>query len=112
LIDNYASLAAKPQADQVSPDRQPVIFDQGINRVNAPPTPRGREALVVALPTDEPLRREGEHFLDAIVTGATPLTEGHSGLNVLEVLQPAQRSLCTFGQRGPLGQSTTDLVRL
>jgi hypothetical protein len=52
---------------------------------------RPREAEVVALPADEPLRREAEHFLNAIVTGATPHTDG----------QPV-----------PLAQGATDLVRL
>jgi predicted dehydrogenase len=98
--------------DDVSPDRKLVIYDQGIDWVNGQPTPRKREAEVVALPPDEPLKLECEHFLNAIVTGATPLTDGTSGLHVLEVLQAAQRSLCTHGQPVPLGQGSTDLVQL
>jgi predicted dehydrogenase len=98
--------------DDVSPDRKLVIYDQGIDWVNGQPTPRKREAEVIPLPADEPLTREAEHFLDAIITGATPLTDGRSGLQVLEVLQAAQRSLCTNGQPVALGQGSTELVRL
>ncbi len=98
--------------DDVSPDRKLVVYDQGIDWVNGQPTPRKREAEVVALPAEEPLRREAEHFLEAIVTGEPPLTDGQSGLHVLEVLQAAQRSLCTHGQPVPLGQGSTDLTRL
>lgn len=46
---------------------------------------------------DEPLRRECEAFLDAVRTRAPPRTDGQSGLNVLKVLQAAQRSLTTNG---------------
>jgi predicted dehydrogenase len=98
--------------DDVSPDRKLAIYDQGIDWVNGQPTPRKRAAEVVALPTDEPLKREAEHFLHAIVSGAPPLTDGQSGLEVLAVLQAAQRSLCTNGQPVLLSQGATDLVQL
>jgi hypothetical protein len=45
------------------------------------------------LEVNEPLRVEGEHFLDCIQTGMQPLTDGANGLAVVEVLECAQRSL-------------------
>jgi predicted dehydrogenase len=57
------------------------------------------------LPADEPLRTEAEHFLQAIMTGEQPLTDGASGLAVLQVLQAAQRSLGLHGQPVALGSS-------
>jgi predicted dehydrogenase len=41
----------------------------------------------------EPLRIECEHFLECIRTGATPRSDGLSGLRVVRVLEKLQRSL-------------------
>jgi predicted dehydrogenase len=41
----------------------------------------------------EPLRLECEHFVECIRTGATPRSDGQSGLRVVRVLEALQRSL-------------------
>lgn len=41
----------------------------------------------------EPLRLECEHFVDCIRTGATPRSDGESGLRVVRVLEQLQESL-------------------
>jgi predicted dehydrogenase len=41
----------------------------------------------------EPLRVECEHFVHCLRTGATPRSDGHSGLRVVRVLEALQRSL-------------------
>ncbi len=41
----------------------------------------------------EPLRVECEHFIECIRTGATPRSDGQSGLRVVRVLEQLQRSL-------------------
>jgi predicted dehydrogenase len=41
----------------------------------------------------EPLKVECQHFLDCITSGAEPLTGGEHGLQVLRVLEAAERSL-------------------
>jgi predicted dehydrogenase len=45
------------------------------------------------VPNAEPLRIECEHFVECIRTGATPRSDGHSGLRVVRVLEQLQRSL-------------------
>jgi predicted dehydrogenase len=45
------------------------------------------------VPNAEPLRLECEHFLECIRTGATPRSDGHSGLRVVRVLERLQQSL-------------------
>jgi predicted dehydrogenase len=50
----------------------------------------------------EPLRLECEAFLDAIRTRNSPLTDGASGLRVLQILEAAQRSVMTNGRHVPL----------
>jgi len=45
------------------------------------------------IPNVEPLRLECEHFVECIRTGATPRSDGHSGLRVVRVLERLQGSL-------------------
>jgi UDP-2-acetamido-3-amino-2,3-dideoxy-glucuronate N-acetyltransferase len=51
------------------------------------------EAERVELTEAEPLRMECMHFLESIVTGKQPRTDGQEALRVLRVLNAAQRSL-------------------
>jgi predicted dehydrogenase len=88
--------------DDVSPNQKLVIYDQGIDWVNGEPLPRKKASEIIPLPADEPLRIEAEHFLQTIMTGEQPLTDGASGLRVLQVLQAAQRSLWMHGRPVPL----------
>ena len=46
----------------------------------------------------EPLRRECEHFIDCILEGRTPLTDGDCGGRVVKVLEAASRSLKQGGR--------------
>jgi predicted dehydrogenase len=45
------------------------------------------------VPNVEPLRLECEHFIECLRTGATPRSDGHSGLRVVRVLERLQNSL-------------------
>jgi predicted dehydrogenase len=45
------------------------------------------------IPNVEPLRVECQHFIQCIRTGATPRSDGHSGLRVVRVLEALQDSL-------------------
>jgi predicted dehydrogenase len=45
------------------------------------------------IPNVEPLRVECEHFVECLRTGATPRSDGVSGLRVVRVLEQLQRSL-------------------
>lgn len=98
--------------DDVSKDRKLVIYDQGIDWIDGQPTPRKSEAEVIQLPAVEPLAEEARQFLHAIATGSRPLTDGVSGLNVLQVLQAAQRSLCLNGQPVTIGQNRSEWEKL
>jgi predicted dehydrogenase len=48
----------------------------------------------------EPLRLECEHFVECVRTGATPRSDGHSGLRVVRVLEQLQQTL-SRGRAGP-----------
>ena len=64
-------------------DRRACPADRGSGGVS------GQDARV----NHEPLRLEREHFIECIRTGATPRSDGHSGLRVVGVLEALQRSL-------------------
>lgn len=53
------------------------------------------------IPNLEPLRLECEHFIQCIRTGATPRSDGHSGLRVVKVLERLQQTLLEGGQAFP-----------
>jgi predicted dehydrogenase len=54
---------------------------------------RSGDVFSPRIPNSEPLRIECEHFVECIRTGATPRSDGHSGLRVVRVLEQLQRSL-------------------
>jgi predicted dehydrogenase len=56
-----------------------------------------------ALSAKEALVTEIEHFADCIATGARPLTDGESGLRIVEMLTAATRSSRLRGQPVELG---------
>jgi predicted dehydrogenase len=54
---------------------------------------RSGDTFSPRIPNLEPLRIECEHFIDCIRTGATPRSDGQSGLRVVRVLEKLQLSL-------------------
>ena len=56
------------------------------------------DILIPRLDMREPLQDECAHFAACIRSGAQPLTDGHNGLRVLQVLTAGQRSLDQGGE--------------
>ncbi|MEA2313750.1 MAG: hypothetical protein QOI03_442 [Solirubrobacteraceae bacterium] len=54
---------------------------------------RSGDSFSPRIPNVEPLRVECEHFIECVRTGATPRSDGRSGLRVVRVLEQLQRSL-------------------
>jgi predicted dehydrogenase len=54
---------------------------------------RSGDTFSPRIPNLEPLRIECEHFIECVRTGATPRSDGHSGLRVVRVLEQLQASL-------------------
>ncbi|MDX1435447.1 MAG: Gfo/Idh/MocA family oxidoreductase [Anaerolineales bacterium] len=86
--------------DDVS--KQLVLYDQRVEWKEGQPIPVRSDGEPVAFKAQEPLRLEADAFLKAIETRQAPLTDGLSGLRVLQVLQAAQQSLVTGGTPVPL----------
>ncbi len=91
--------------------KQLVLHDQRVDMdTEEQPVPIKGPGEDVAFAPDEPLRLECEAFLQAIATRIPPLTDGESGLRVLNVLEAAQRSLMMNGEpaRVPLALAHRD----
>jgi len=82
--------------DDVS--KELVLYDQRVELQEGRPVPIKGKGDLVEFGKDEPLALECKAFLKAIETRQPPLTDGQSGLRVLQVLQTAQRSLVMNGE--------------
>lgn len=74
-----------------------ILHDQRVTVEKGEPLPVKGEGMRIEFSREEPLRREAEAFLEAMETRNSPLTDAQSALDVLRVLQAAQRSLITHG---------------
>lgn len=79
-------------------NKQLVLYDQRVEVEKGQPLPIKGEGEGIAFAPDEPLKLECRAFLDAIASRQPPVTDGESGVQVLKVLQAAQRSLIMNGE--------------
>ncbi|HEY1298630.1 MAG TPA: Gfo/Idh/MocA family oxidoreductase [Chloroflexota bacterium] len=84
--------------DDLEPVEKVKIFDRGVDRQPASfgefqLTYRSGDILSPRLDTTEPLHLECQHFLDCIRSGRTPDASPQSGVDVVRVIQAAERSL-------------------
>jgi predicted dehydrogenase len=54
---------------------------------------RTGDIVAPKIPTVEPLFLEGQHFVDSVLNGSAPITDGWAGLRVVASLEAAQASL-------------------
>ena len=76
-----------------------LLYDQRVDFEKDLPVLKKGGANSIPLPDVEPLRAECEHFVSCIKQRKTPLTDGESGLRVLQVLEACQESLENDGRR-------------
>jgi len=91
--------------DDIEPQEKIKIYDKG---VEVPPyydtfaefqfSYRYGDIHSPRIDDYEPLKKECEHFLACVQKGACPLSDGHSGLRVVSVLEAASRSLKLGGK--------------
>jgi predicted dehydrogenase len=74
-----------------------TLYDQRVEVKEGQPIPVKGEGIEIDFAKDEPLKLECKAFLEAIETRKPPITDGKSGLQVLKVLEAAQRSLTNHG---------------
>jgi UDP-2-acetamido-3-amino-2,3-dideoxy-glucuronate N-acetyltransferase len=83
-----------------------LIFPHRIEWHNNMPVPVKANPERVDYPREEPLKQECLHFIDCIVKGEGPATDGNEGLRVLRVLNASQLSMDQQGKRIRLNGST------
>jgi UDP-2-acetamido-3-amino-2,3-dideoxy-glucuronate N-acetyltransferase len=76
-----------------------LLFPHEISWNGNVPTPSKAEPVQIAVTQAEPLREECRHFLACIKENSQPLTDGHEGLAVLEILNRSQQSLENGGKK-------------
>src|SRR5262249_40347540 len=79
-------------------DEKLVLYDQRVDLNNRQPVLQKGELEVVEVATEEPLRKECEHFLQCVQTREQPLSDATRGLEVLRVLEACQVSLQLNGR--------------
>ncbi len=82
--------------DDMELERKLTIYDKGFDEKAdsyGEYITRAGEIRCPRVPNAEPLRVECEHFVECVRDGATPRSDGRSGLRVVRVLEGLQRSL-------------------
>ena len=70
-----------------------LLYPHEINWQYNIPVPSKAKPQQVKIQQDEPLLKECMHFLDCIINGSKPITDGQEGLRVLRILNASQLSL-------------------
>ena len=84
-----------------------LLYPHEIKWEGGVPVPAKGEPESVDIPQQEPLRSECQHFLQCIMTGQRPQTDGHEGVRVLKVLNASQRSLDEHNKKIRLQDAAT-----
>jgi predicted dehydrogenase len=91
--------------DDVEPLEKIKVYDKGVETLPYTDTYgefhasyRYGDVVVPHIQFVEPLRMECQHFLDCIVNGSTPRSNGYVGLNVVKTLEMAEKSLRNGGR--------------
>jgi UDP-2-acetamido-3-amino-2,3-dideoxy-glucuronate N-acetyltransferase len=99
--------------EDTRPDDKLILYDKRIEWKDGVIEGAKTQGVPVPFDTDEPLRRECQHFIDCVGERRQPLTPGEEGVRVLQVLQACQRSLQMNGEPVKVDAATTQtLLRL
>jgi UDP-2-acetamido-3-amino-2,3-dideoxy-glucuronate N-acetyltransferase len=93
--------------DDLDPAQKLTLYPHSIEWRDRTPIPNKAEGRAVELAEYEPLRAEGEHFLECVQTRSQPRTDGHEAVRVLRVLRDCQDSLDLGSSHGPPVPSST-----
>jgi predicted dehydrogenase len=90
--------------DDIESSEKVKVYDKGVNVKNGP---ENRYKLLVSyrsgdmsapqIDMTEALRIVAQHFMDCILRGVAPITDGQAGLRVVSILEAATRSMKSHG---------------
>jgi predicted dehydrogenase len=106
--------------DDVSADAKVLVYDKGVSKKPQAESLgryesfgefqlllRAGDVLIPKIDFVEPLKLECQHFVDCVLSGSQPLTDGRDGLKVVQMLEAAQASLnSTRGEDSKLLSTT------
>lgn len=91
--------------DDIENSEKVKVYDKGIILKNGPESLyrllvsyRSGDMYAPHIEVSEALRIEAQHFADCIRNNKTPITDGHSGLRVVSILEAATRSMKDRGR--------------
>jgi predicted dehydrogenase len=97
--------------DDVEPTEKIKVYDKGITLNGSPEKAhqlrigyRAGDMWAPHLATKEALQTEVQHFVDCLRDGKTPISSAATGLQVVEILEAASRSIKEQGRPVRLGQ--------
>lgn len=100
--------------DDVDPTEKIKVYDKGIT---LDPSPENAQQLKIGyragdmwaphISTKEALQTEIEHFADCVINNKVPISNAASGLEIVEILEAASRSIIEQGRPVRLGQPIT-----
>jgi predicted dehydrogenase len=106
--------------DDASSDAKIQVYDKGVTTASAQQTLgdfssfgefqlllRAGDVLIPKIDFVEPLKVECQHFVECIIAGKRPITDGQDGLQVVQVLEAAQRSLLNEGRPEVISDEST-----
>ena len=87
--------------NDLNPQEPVRIFDKGVTSVQAEPASFGeykffmRDGDIISprIEVSEPLRNQVKHFIDSVTQHTRPLSDGRNGLDVVRVMEAAERSI-------------------
>jgi predicted dehydrogenase len=95
--------------DDGEPAEKIKVYDKGItvngvaeNELQLRIGYRAGDMWAPHLPAKEALHTEAEHFIACLHNGESPISDGKTGLQVIEILEAASRSIATQGNPVPL----------
>jgi UDP-2-acetamido-3-amino-2,3-dideoxy-glucuronate N-acetyltransferase len=94
--------------DDTAPQDKLLLYSHQIEWVERKPVSHPKEAEVVKVLLQEPLKLECQDFLHCIQTRQKPKADGHKGLQVLEILSLCQKSLEEKGKVVALNKRESD----
>jgi len=90
--------------DDIDPEGKVRLYDKGAMQVTGNHVYgefqyklRSGDIYIPRIEMSEPLRNEIAHFVECVVEGRRPRTDGRNGLRVVRVLEAAERSIARHG---------------
>lgn len=99
--------------NDVDPNEPIRVYDMGVDIEDESPTParpvyyRYGDIWSPRVTGDEPLAVEDRHFIDSIRSGKPALSDGWSGLAVVQTIEAAQASIANNGARVTMPEPNT-----